>query len=149
MTIEEKVKFNELIQKYRGIPYKLGSIDPEEGLDCLSFIWSFYRDMGKVLPTFFMGVDKETYAKVWEEDREEAKRLFIAYLRANLEEVEAYKQGDILVVEQGEKFIVGIYVQMGNILYADPRVGIVLLPLSSLRIDRMRIYRKEEEKEDG
>lgn len=68
----------QLIRKYRGIPFKYGGLTMQ-GLDCIGFIYRFYTDHGASMPDTFEGLDKENYSNLYMRDRETADKVLIRY----------------------------------------------------------------------
>jgi len=127
---------NEKMSSLIGIPYKLGSFDPNEGLDCLSFIWTFFNDTGRKMPEEFEGLTCATYPELWKKDKIEAKRTFIRFLSSNLTEIDKHRSlpGDVLVCNDG---VIGINAGNGHIVTVIEDQGVKVLKLSNLRVKRV------------
>lgn len=69
--MRDKVKFVELVEKFKGKPYQLGGRgDP--GYDCISLIYFFYKEWGRELPVEFREYNEKNYFILWEKDRNKA-----------------------------------------------------------------------------
>ena len=124
-----------LLRKLIGTPYKLGSLDPKEGLDCLSFMLNFSDSVGQPLPKEFDGITDKTYPDLWRKDKREAAKRLIRFIASNLEEVDKHRSlpGDVLICNDG---IIGINAGNGHIVTVIEDQGVKVLKLSDLKVKR-------------
>jgi len=124
-------------------PYLLGSVNPELGLDCISSIYVFYKDLGIEIPERFEGLSIRNYAAFWQKDPGAAKIKMMRYLLSLGEEIDAkFRQpGDLLFLEHEGQTMVGVFLGNGNVLASDLRVGTRIFPLKSLKGEVKRVQR--------
>src|SRR3990167_3087033 len=68
VTHAEKVLFADTVAKYLNARYELGARGPH-AYDCVSFVWHFYRDIGRTLPESCGGVTAADYAALYRADK--------------------------------------------------------------------------------
>lgn len=89
----------QLIRKYRGIPFKYGGLTME-GLDCVGFIYRFYTDQGADMPASCEEADMQNYSTIYLKDEDRADELLLKYfdtfgVEVNPKEIIA---GDAIIV---------------------------------------------------
>lgn len=119
----------EFARRFVGIPYKLGSFNPEEGLDCATFVLHFFKTLdGKELSIDFPGDIFDVYAK------NHSSKVYEKYIQKCL-----YLQRypcetnilDILVFNEKERHSqhVGIYLGNGAFIHCN-EYGVNLFKVS-------------------
>jgi cell wall-associated NlpC family hydrolase len=63
------MNLSNITARFIGVPYKLGSMDRKEGLDCFSLVVNYLREIGYDIDneTTFKGFDFSNYGKAFEE----------------------------------------------------------------------------------
>ena len=142
MGQNKKMRLAEITKKYVGAPYKLGSFDPKEGLDCLSLVLNFTRDLSGEVPEEFDGVTIDDYPKLWKEEPIKAKKKFVGFLASTFKEIDRRRSlpGDIIVcTDNNGKFVIGINAGNGQFLTVVENEGVRKLRISDFTLKR--VYR--------
>lgn len=137
----------ELSKKYLNVKYKLGSFNIDEGLDCLSFLILFYKDIGKdviKLQEKFHHLEYKgrkitfnnyhTELKNWKEHIECFKLL----LDTHFTKKEYFEKGDILIMKEKDEISISIYAGNSKVFIVSKEYGIY--PQKLLLNNIIRIY---------
>jgi hypothetical protein len=121
----------ELTKKYNNLKYKAGSLNVEQGLDCLTLLFSFYEDMGidlsKLKKSYFSVDGKKytikNYTKL-EPDVNKRNKIFKAFLSKFFKKVKDLKKGDLVLFEFMNHEIHGISAGKNLLLCAIEGYGV-------------------------
>lgn len=116
--VKKQLNLAGIISKYIDVPYKLGGKDLS-GMDCLMMINSIGRELGMNIPDEFRGINEDSYSEFWTSSPDQAKYIFLSYVRSLGEVVEPYHlfPPDIVLFKDGNGVLgAGIYVGNGLIL---------------------------------
>lgn len=136
------VKMAEVVARMLGAKYNLYGHSPEEGFNCLSYIYWFYREMGVDVPDRMGRHNKDNYIRYWEKSPKRAKLALVRYLKRLGESIDPafYRAGD-LVLLKGEEMLNAIYLGNGNFLTCDMRVGVIVVPRRGIDCDVVEVIR--------
>lgn len=147
MNIDEKIKFSEVVSKYIDKGYELGSWGPDS-YDCMSFIYSFYKDLNVDLKDSYQGVTKNSYVDIYRNDEIRAKSLLREWFDSLGEEVDINYSipGDLILVDKEGLFAVLINIGNGNFMGVHTPKGVITLPRRALNtkgrnVSCRRLYR--------
>ena len=137
-----------ITDKYNGVKYKQGSWDIKEGLDCISMIVLFMKDMDKDVGGLIDGSEgfeyngnKLTATTFLDylnsvDEINEALKLFI---QDQCVKVERAVKGDILYFKYRKEDMLGIYLGNGLIMCCFETYGVKKIKLRNFKITE--IYR--------
>jgi len=131
-------RFADIARKYVGCPYRLGGWSREEGYDCVSLIVSVLRDYGIDAPLAFEDLDKQNYADLWKQNKEQAKSILIRYLLRLGKDVNpcfAFT-GDILFISSSGIITAGLHGGNDLVLSAFTDRGVALANLQPYKIEK-------------
>ena len=113
---------------------------PEEGFNCLSYLYWFLKESGFAVPDSFKGYDEKNYIEKWKENPKRAKLLMLRYLLSLGEKVSAgfLYQGDIALMNHQGNIFNAIYIGRGNFLTCDERAGIIVVSKSKIKYENMK-----------
>ena len=121
-----KFNWSAITRKYIGAPYKFGSWNIDEGLDCLSFMNLILEDQGYKIDYSFKlnGIGIENYTDLENEDQKNA--LMKEYVLANTKKfpTKQGRPGDIVFCERN---IIGILDANAKVLVCSLDMGVKLL----------------------
>ena len=137
MKIDD-VKFAKLVGKFLNVPYKLGGQD-FNGMDCVSFIYLFYKMYGVDIPDEFSGFTMQNYVEEYNKSGKEGKKIFADYIRSWTKEANKSSKGDIIILFVEDDLNFAIDIGRGNILVNDYRIGNIVCPLNVLEYDKIEI----------
>lgn len=128
MNLKKKVP--QIAAKYANAPYKLGGMSPSDGLDCVSYIFCFYRDLGMEIADHEGDLTPANYAEAWRKDVDGAKCALTRYLLSFGEEVDPkfIRTGDLALIRDQDGIKTAICLGNGNFLTCDQRVGTMIFP---------------------
>lgn len=141
-----KVVWSTLTKKYCNVPYKLGSYDINQGLDCLSLIHNFSNEIGKEVdfknPDFKIEY-KENQFNVAEgidicKSNEELGEAAMLFIKKMFTKIERLKKGCICISEIWNMKFTSIYVGNGKHLMMFDKIGTRILPVTEEHI--LEIY---------
>lgn len=69
-----------ILSRLIGAPYKLGGQSKDDGFDCLSFIVNANKERGLPIPESYKGITLDSYADLWNKDRNEAKKILMDFI---------------------------------------------------------------------
>ena len=136
------INLREIINKYVGIPHKLGSWDKEEGLDCLSLIYYIYKDFGIDLPLEFSeGFTIDNYKDLWEQNTLRSLKAKLKYVASLGKEIKSKTMcvGDIIITQMEDQIAMGIYVGQNLFISSFEDIGVALQNLENYELKR--VYR--------
>lgn len=141
-----KIKWDDITKKYLGSPYKLGSWDPKEGMDCLSLVGSIALDVGYPVnfEDNFGGLTIDNYKN---HDEKKLNLILVDYIRNRLEEtpLKEAQNGDlvILINPQTNEEFVGVLCGNAKFMTCSIERGIVIFPLKNTEVIEVRKCRKD------
>ena len=125
-----------------GARYNLYGLSPQEGFNCFSYVWYFYREVGLDIPDKFHGYTKENYLKKYIQDPDAAKEIMFKYFRklGDPVNINYIWPGDFVFIRD-EEIVNAIYVGNGNFLTCDMRIGVIVVPRKRIKYDSMEAIR--------
>lgn len=140
----KRLKLSQFTARFVGAPYRLGGQRPAEGLDCLSLILEAARHRRIPVSDEFEGVTRETYAELWETDREGAKKKLLRFVLSLGEEIPPSMAfaGDLLIIKPKkggngrDRSVLGIHAGNDLVLSSFTDAGVRLANLQDCEIVR-------------
>lgn len=125
-----------ITKKFNNIKFKAGSWDPNEGLDCLSTLILFMKEIGKNVSKYENGEEKfeydgklftkYNYADIFNNEKKifEAMKVFV---NKNCIKVKRAIKGDIIIFNIYDNDMFGIYLGQGLSLVVFEESGVKVL----------------------
>lgn len=145
------INWYQLTKKYNNVPYKLGSWDREEGLDCLSLFICVLEDMGfniDILKKKFVleyrgkKIDYKNYST---EIKTKPEMIFclIEFVKKVGRKVDKMVKGDVVIFESDKETIVALYTGQGSFLTSFEVLGSRVVRPRDYKI--LEIYRWQQQ----
>jgi cell wall-associated NlpC family hydrolase len=136
MTPAEYKEMVKIISPLMRVPWKLGSFDPAQGFDCVSFPLYVYEKLGADLPHEFEGLTWETYAEAYQQKPDYP--LFLRFLLSLGQKIDPNYRlpGDLLVMaggDQGEHITAAILLPNQKAVRVDPGLGVMIFPAQLIK----------------
>jgi len=138
----------EITEKYNAIKYKQGSWDIDEGLDCISMIVLFMKDIGKDVDDLIDGskgfeykgnILTATTFLDYVNDKVEINKALKLFIKQHCNKVDRMKKGDIVFFNYRKDILLGVYLGAGLVMCCFETYGIKKIKLRTFNI--MEIYR--------
>lgn len=134
-----------LTSRLIGAPYKLGGMEPETGMDCLSVVLAACDFWKVTVPEEFEGYTRDNYAERYEEDPAAAKETFFRLLGELGEEIPPVKAfaGDLLVVRTKTDKGVAIHGGADRVISAFFEKGVKSANIRAYTVEKAYRLRRE------
>lgn len=145
MATKPKISFYKITKDLSSIPYKLGSWDKKQGLDCLSVMMLLLERMGIKVEQLekdyffeFKGkkITKHNYKDL---DKKSMNECLIEFIKESANKVKDLRKGDLAIIKSAGHIFVGIYTGQGTYLTAFEKEGCKIIKLKDFNI--LEIYR--------
>jgi len=146
--MNRKKSWYKITEKYNAIKYKQGSWDIDEGLDCISMIVLFMKDIGKSVDDWITGSKAFEYKGNhltattfldYLSDKNEITKALKSFLKYTCKKVDRMSKGDIVFFNYRKDILFGIYLGGGLVMCSFETYGIKKIKLRNF--DIMEIYR--------
>jgi cell wall-associated NlpC family hydrolase len=134
----------DLTKKYNNLEYKKGSQNLNEGLDCLTLLFSFYADMGIDL-TKLKNMKWEYKKKIYtidnytqvEPSTNKRNKIFKAFLKQFFKAADTPKKGDLILFKFRSVEATGIYMGKSIMMCALEDLGIRNIKIKNSLIEKV------------
>ena len=137
-----------ITDKYNGVKYKQGSWDIKEGLDCISMIVLFMKDLGHNVDKLIAGTEGFRYKNNiltsktfldYVSSRDEISDALKLFIQEHCKKVNKLSKGDIVYFKYIKDIVVGIYLGGGIAMCSFETYGIKKIKIRNFSV--MEIYR--------
>ena len=134
-------KLPDVVIRFMDAPYKLGGSHREEGYDCLSFFYYFYKALSVDLGQSFHGYTMLNYNERWEAGQ--GRKDFMDFLTSIGTHIEVLHMmpGDVLVFGADDVVFPGVYLGNNNVLTCFLKYGVVVIPMRNIEHRLMEVRR--------
>jgi len=134
----------ETTNKFNKVPYNLGSLNYNDGLDCMTCMFRFLEDLGYDISKW----DNDDYCFEYKgkklnrnnyitelKTEEELRDAYLCFIRQEFKRTNELKRGYICVVEVIHQLAITVYLGFGRFLYITKTRGseIIKLPPSNIK----------------
>ena len=127
--------------EFFGASYKLCGQSKNEGFDCFSFIYCFYKRCGIDMPDGIDGINATDYKDLWENNEITIQNAMWNYIDTFTDSIPMSKMkfGDIVIIRIENKYLYpSIYVGNGKIALSELDKGVTVCSLDMFELVDVR-----------